>query len=142
MAKLYSEYLNKLTNEIVKDSFSDLPGNAEIGAKGIFAKNNGFGIAIKFEHFWQDDAGNKSYDPVNHTISAENCTVALTVGGQSVTSLKYADVATITATASEGYTMSTLTVNGESHTSGQAITVSGDVVIEAVATETPEDVEE
>lgn len=67
----------------------------------------------------------------------ENCTVTVTKGGQAVTAgedaISYGDVLTITATAGEGYEIETLTVNGDAFTSGNTVTVSGDVTIVATS---------
>ena len=72
--------------------------------------------------------------------TATGCTVAVTKGGTPVSDgedvLSYGDVITITATASDGYTLKTLTVNGESFESGETLTVGDDVTI--VATADPE----
>ena len=67
----------------------------------------------------------------------ENCTVTVTKGGQAVTAgeeaISYGDVLTITATAGEGYEIATLTVNGDAFTSGNTVTVSGDVTVVATS---------
>ena len=59
--------------------------------------------------------------------TATDCTVAVTKGGTPVSDgedvLSYGDVITITATASDGYTMSELKVNGEDFVSGETLTV-------------------
>lgn len=69
--------------------------------------------------------------------TVENCSVAVTKGGQAVLdgedALTYGDEITITATATEGYEMTELKVNGETFTSGETLTVSGDVTITATA---------
>lgn len=81
----------------------------------------------------------KTFD-LTQTVG-ENCSLSCTVGGESVSAgtgvLTYGDVLTITASASEGYTVSTLTVNGETFTSGNTLTVSSNVAIVVEATETP-----
>lgn len=67
----------------------------------------------------------------------ENCSVAVTKGGNAVTDgedvLNYGDVITITATAAENYTVDELTVNGAAFTSGNTLTVKGDVEITATS---------
>lgn len=72
----------------------------------------------------------------------DHCSVAVTKGGVEVESgedaVSYGDVLTITATASEGYSVSSLTVNSESFVSGQTLTVSGDVEIACTSAETQE----
>ena len=74
----------------------------------------------------------------------ENCSLACTIDGESVSAgtsvLTYGDELTITATASEGYEISTLTVNGDAFTSGNDLTVTGNVaiVLEATAIPAPE----
>ena len=73
------------------------------------------------------------------SVSAgENSTVSVTRNGVAVTAgenaISYGDVLTITASAGEGYTISTLTVNGDDFVSGQTLTVSGDVEIVSAAT--------
>ena len=68
----------------------------------------------------------------------ENVTVTYTVEQQEVTAgtgvLSYGDVLTITATPADGYAVSTLTVNGETFTSGNTITVTGNITVVAEAT--------
>ena len=63
----------------------------------------------------------------------DHCSVAVTKGGVAVQSgedaVSYGDVLTITASASEGYSVASLTVNDEAFVSGQTLTVSGDVEI-------------
>lgn len=69
--------------------------------------------------------------------TATGCTVAVTKGGTPVSDgedvFSYGDVITITATASDGYTMSELKVNGEDFVSGETLTVDDDVTIVATA---------
>lgn len=76
------------------------------------------------------------------TITAgENSTISVTRNGVAVTAgtdkLSYGDVLTISASAGEGYTLSTLTVNGTDFVSGQTFTVTDDVTIVSSATEIP-----
>lgn len=125
-------------NTYIANSFSELPLDAPVGSQGIFSSDDGFGVAVKFDYFWCDSSGNKLYANVDLDIDTQKCSVELTVGGAPVQSLKYADTATITATADTGYTLTSLKVNGEAFTSGSTLTVNGDIVIEAVAEETPE----
>lgn len=73
------------------------------------------------------------------TITAgENSTITVLSGETIVTAgtdvISYDEVLTITATAGDGYTISTLTVNGEAFTSGTTHTVTGDVAVVSVAT--------
>lgn len=73
------------------------------------------------------------------SVSAgENSTISVTRGGVEVVAgedaVSYGDVLTISASAGEGYTLSSLTVNGDSFVSGQTLTVSGDVEIVSAAT--------
>ena len=67
----------------------------------------------------------------------EHCTIAVTKGGEAVTAgedaISYGDVLTITATAGEGYQIATLTVNGDAFTSGNTVTVSGNVTVVATS---------
>lgn len=67
----------------------------------------------------------------------EHCTVAVTKGGVAVETgankITYGDVLTITATVGEGYQIATLTVNGEAFTSGNTVTVSGNVTVVATS---------
>ena len=67
----------------------------------------------------------------------ENCSVTVTKGGEAVTAgedaISYGDVLTITATAGEGYQIATLTVNGDAFTSGNTVTVSGNVAVAATS---------
>lgn len=69
--------------------------------------------------------------------TATDCTVAVTKGGNAVSDgtdvLSYGDEVVITATAGDGYTLKTLTVNGEAFESGETLTVDDDVVIVATA---------
>ena len=71
----------------------------------------------------------------------EHCSVAVTKGGEAVTAgedaISYGDVLTITATASEGYQIATLTVNGDAFTSGSTVTVSGNVAVVATSEAVP-----
>lgn len=78
----------------------------------------------------------------NLTITqGENTTVTVTKGGVEVEAgtgvISYGDVLTISATAGEGYTLSTLTVDGNDFVSGQTVTVSANVVIVSEATVVP-----
>ena len=67
----------------------------------------------------------------------EHCTIAVTKGGEAVTAgedaISYGDVLTITATAEEDYQIATLTVNGDAFTSGNTVTVSGNVTVVATS---------
>lgn len=67
--------------------------------------------------------------------SGDNCTIAVTKGAEAVEDgegvISHGDELTITATAEEGYTLTSLKVNGEDFVSGSAVTVDGNVTIEA-----------
>lgn len=76
----------------------------------------------------------------NLTVTAgENTTVTVTKGDTAVSAgtgvLTYGDEIVITAEASDGYTLSTFTINGESYATAQTITVSGNVAVVTEATE-------
>lgn len=76
----------------------------------------------------------------NLTVTAgENTTVTVTKGADEIEAgtgvLTYGDEIVITAEASEGYTLSTFTINGESYATAQTITVSGNVAVVTEATE-------
>lgn len=70
-------------------------------------------------------------------IDATGCTVEVKVGEDIITAgtdaVSHGQTLTITATADEGKTLTTLTVNGDQFTSGQTHSVAGNVVIVAVA---------
>lgn len=76
-------------------------------------------------------------DTYDLTVDATDCTVEVKVGETVITpgvdAIAYGQSLIITATADEGKTLTTLTVNGEPFTSGQTHSVAGDVVIVAVA---------
>ena len=71
------------------------------------------------------------------SVTASHATVSVTRGGVAVTAgeevLRSGDVLTISAEASDGYELSTLTVNGDAFESGSTLTVSGDVAVVASA---------
>lgn len=75
--------------------------------------------------------------PYTLTVSAgSNTSVTVTRDGTALTSgadIYAGDVLKITATASAGYWLRTLTVNGESFSSGGTVTVAGDVTVVAAA---------
>ena len=76
----------------------------------------------------------------NLSRTATNCSVTVTKGTTTITDgdnkVSDEDILTITATASDGYELSTLTVNGDDFVSGEDFTVDGsNVVIVATATE-------
>lgn len=76
-------------------------------------------------------------DTYDLEIDATGCTVEVKVGDDIITAgtdaVSHGQTLTITATADEGKTLTTLTVNGDPFTSGQTHSVSDDVVIVAVA---------
>ena len=81
-----------------------------------------------------------SLNTYNLTVTAgENTTVTVTKGADEVEAgtgvLTYGDEIVITAEASEGYTLSTFTINGTSYATAQTITVSGNVAVVTEATE-------
>lgn len=67
----------------------------------------------------------------------DNVTVTVEKDGEAVSDgedvLDHGDVLTITAAAEEGYSVKSLKVNGEDFTSGNTLTVAGDVAIVAEA---------
>jgi hypothetical protein len=71
--------------------------------------------------------------------TGDNTTVTVTKGGVAISAgtdvLTYGDEIVITAEASEGYTLSTFTINGTSYATAQTITVSGNVAVVTAATE-------
>ena len=71
--------------------------------------------------------------------AGENSSVSVTRNGVEVEAgtdaISYGDVLTISASAGEGYELSTLTVNGDDFISGQTHTVSGNVTVVSAATE-------
>lgn len=78
--------------------------------------------------------------PYDLSRTATNCTITvLDSDNEPITDgedkIKYGDTIKISAVASEGYDNATLTVNSASFTSGNTMTVTGDVVIVGSATE-------
>lgn len=70
------------------------------------------------------------------TVTATNCTITVERNGEAIesgASIRDGEKLTITAEADEGAEMSALTVNGESISSGDEITVEGNVVIVGTA---------
>lgn len=70
------------------------------------------------------------------TVTATSCTITVTRNGEEIeagTPIRDGEKLTITAEADEGAEMSALTVNGESISSGDEITVEGNVVIVGTA---------
>lgn len=84
--------------------------------------------------------------PITYNLTEtkdEHCAVVYSVGGETITPgtdvISYGDSLTITVSADEGYEISTFTVNGQTGTSGSAITVTGNVAVVVETTEaTPE----
>ena len=71
------------------------------------------------------------------TTADDHCSISVLKGATVVTAgtnaIQVGDVLTISATATEGYEIATLKVNGENFVSGSTITVSGDVTIVATS---------
>lgn len=71
-------------------------------------------------------------------VTATNSHVTVKRAGRTITSgteIYVDDVLKITATADSGYTLDSLTVNGDAFTSGQTYTVLGNTTIVATSTE-------
>lgn len=70
---------------------------------------------------------------------AENTTISVTKGGTPVSAgtgvISYGDSLVISATAEEGYQITSLNINGEDYVSSQTITVTGNVTVTTTATE-------
>lgn len=66
-----------------------------------------------------------------------SCTLTYEVNGQQISAgskvLDYGDVLKITATPASGYTLQSLTVNGNDFVSGSTITVTSDIRVNAIA---------
>lgn len=79
--------------------------------------------------------GDQKFDLIE---SATGCSIAYSVGGQSISAganvLTYGDELTITVTPNTGYSLQTFTINGENAISGSTITVTDNLQIVAVAT--------
>lgn len=91
-------------------------------------------------NFIADNKGTEEKEPFDLTISKTNATVTVKRFGKTInagTDILYnKDKLTITAEAAEGYTLTTLTVNGETITSGGTFTVNGhNVAIVATGTQ-------
>lgn len=81
----------------------------------------------------------KTFD-LTQTVG-ENCTVAYTIGGETVSAgtgvLTYGDTLVTTVTFAEGYVVDTFTINGDNATSPQSTSVTGDVAVVVSAQEAP-----
>lgn len=87
-----------------------------------------------------DNYDSEEKEPYDLTITKTKATVTVRRNGKLISAgpdkLYNGDKLTITATAEEGYDLTTLTVNGETIESGDAITVNGhNVAIVATGTE-------
>lgn len=81
----------------------------------------------------------KTFD-LTQTVG-EGATVTYTVDDETITAgtdvLSYGDVLTIEITADEAHSIASVTVNGESFTSGNTVTVTQDVVVVVTTEQTP-----
>ena len=72
----------------------------------------------------------------------EHCSISVLKGATSVSAgtnaVRVGDELTISATATEGYEIATLTVNGDDFTSGSTYTVEGNVVVVATSSAIPQ----
>lgn len=72
------------------------------------------------------------------TTPAENSSITVTKNGNEVTpglhALTYGDTILISATASEGYQVTALTINGEDYVSDQTVTVTSDITVTTTVT--------
>lgn len=90
-----------------------------------------------------DNYGQEEKEPFDLAITPTHATVTVKRKGKTISAgsdiLYNGDKLTITATAEEGYDLTTLTVNSETIESGDVFTVSGhNVTIVATGTETPD----
>lgn len=99
------------------------------------------GIVLDGNCFELNDNDEITYNALISKFSlsrtATNCTVSVLKDSQVISdgaeALSAGDVITISATASSGYTLSSLKVNGSDFVSGNTLTVSGNVTIVAEA---------
>lgn len=80
--------------------------------------------------------------PITYNLTEtkdEHCAIAYSVDDETINPgadvISYGDSLVITVTADEGYEISTFTVNGQTGTSGSAITVTGNVAVVVATTE-------
>ena len=78
----------------------------------------------------------------NLTITPdEHSSISVTRGGESVSAgtgvISYGDTLSISATASEGYQITSLEINGTDYVGDQTLTVTGNVVVKSYSTEVP-----
>lgn len=101
----------------------DIPYNGTVGVLNYIA----------------DNYGTEEKEPYDLTVTKTKTTVTVKRNGKAISAAKdilyNGDKLTITAAAEEGYALTTLTVNGETITSGSQVTVNGyNVAIVATST--------
>lgn len=57
----YTFEFSPITSMYVETNFADLPQDVNTGSEGVFSKEDGIGVAIKFDDYWEDSDGNKLY---------------------------------------------------------------------------------
>jgi len=133
---------NKLTyGDVIKISVTASSGyeNPTISVNGLpFTSGNT--MVVKNDLYI---TGNATGVPYDLSRTATNCTITvLDSDNEPITDgenkIKYGDTIKISVEANEGYENATLTVNDASFTSGNTMTVTGDVVIVGSASAIPE----
>ena len=133
----YGSSVTDYTSETVVGTLKEFAVLAEITSSVANIRANSIAGVIKWI---ADNKGSEVKEPYDLTESKTKATVTYKLNGKTVTAgtdlLYNGDKLKVTATADEGYELTTLTANGEDIESGDTLVIDGEgIAIVATATE-------
>lgn len=101
-------------------------GSTALYVKYADSAATGIGVAIKDENMWVSENGDTLMDYAPITKSIENGTITVTLSDTEVSKARIGETVTIAASADDGYSLTSLTVNGEDFDSGDTLTLTAE----------------
>lgn len=125
----YGSSVNEYVGDNIADVLRQIAVKMECAAStGVIASDD---IGDILDYI-AENYGEETKEPYDLTVTKTHATVTIKRGGKTISAgkdvLRNGDKITITATADEGYTLTTLTANGDSIDSGDIITIDGEGV--------------
>lgn len=132
----YGSATSEYSGTTVADVLKEIAVKMECASSTDEIRTHGIADTL---NYISSNYGSEENEPYNLTITKTNASVTVKKNNRTITAgndkLYKGDKLKITASADNGYDLTTLTVNGTTFTNGSTITVSSSVAVVATGTE-------